>query len=348
MRNTFEINNEDEDFPEIEGLLSDLEEYNKYFNFGAYLARETMRGISPEDDEISDNNEDQMRKFEELKEKHKVLLDKTGLSLEPIDSPFVMFGTLSKSKRDEINQKMESFVQETGISPDDLDDPDSYEAKRAKSFVDELKEEANSPTRLTEMRLNVSDAEKFLSFLASFEGSNLSPEDKKSLETIAEILKKQFKGQYEVSNPDDDRFLVLIGSLEKIIRQYENIGLGESVKDLTKLLEVSRGKYLNEYLMVDRKSYLLPHDEGFGPARWHMDMNPDTYKNSWESAVAMYKQIKLNPNATELAEQLRTHFIEAIEMAESDILSSPRETKYQIENFPLFLKTLKKSKEELS
>jgi|SRR3989344_3553556 len=250
--------------------------------------------------------------------------------------------------KEEIQKRIKSFREETGITEEDLEDVNSFEFKKYQQFIDNLSSEASALIRLKEMCLNVSNTEKFLSHLDSLQGKEILPEEKESLESIAEILEKQFMGQYDVTNPGDDRFLTLIGGLEKIIVGYEKLGLEKSVLKLKELLTVSREKYLKEYLLVERKGYLMEHNEGFGPAKWHRDMTVENYHINWEEAVNIYRKTTLNPNARKLSGTLRKHLAEAIEIAKSDLESKPSNTESQKNRIPEFLKILENAKNDLA
>jgi len=343
-------NNEDEkNRTDIKGLIAGLYEYNDRFSVGRVLSRHIRGQMEGRDSEwvetttpeTANEAEQQAQRLKELREKFQETLYAIGLSLEPVNAPFMMFGT-SGMTDDEVKRRIEQFSEETGITAEDLNDPDSYEARKAGSFWEELQAEANAPNKLTKIQLNVSDAKKFLSYLDSFQETGMSLGEKESLKKIAEIIEKQFIDQYDVDDPNDDRFLAIIGSLEGIIKRYENIGLSESVEKLKELLEVTRNKYLKEHLMVERVGYLVPHGEGFGPAEWHEDMNPELYESSWQKAVRIYDQVASNPNAKELAEKLHDHLLEAINIAKKEIESNV-ETDDGHKNDRLeFLETLEK------
>ena len=340
MVNKYENSGQDEQAPRpnIKGLIKDLEEYNRHFNFGAVMARSLMANFEEETAEgqkAKTEERQQQERFEALKKINAGTLDETGLSFEPVDSPFKIFG-MSDFTDEEVSKRVQAFSEETGITREDLDDPESYEFKKAKQFMEGLHAEANASSKLTEMRLNVSDSKKFIAYLTFLKENNITTEEKESLVSVASILEKQFIGQYDVSDPNDDRFLVLIGGLGKIVTLYEELGLADSIQKLKELLEAARSKSLKELLLVEKKGYLRPHDVGFGPAKWHTDATPEFYEKSWDEAIRVYKETLENPRAMELSEKLRTHLIEAIEIARKDIASDKRKS----DSYPKFLKTL--------
>ena len=178
------------------------------------------------------------------------------------------------------------------------------------------------------MRLNIADGEKFTAYLGSLKGATITEGERRSLGSIAVILERQFIGEYDVMNPNDERFFNLIGSLEKIINLYTELGLERSIAKLKKLLAVTRGKYLKEYLLVARNPSLgqyLTFDKGhigfFGPAEWHTDINLEEYEQKWKEAIDIYHQTKENPRAEELSQALKQRLLEAIELAKNNIES---------------------------
>ena len=333
--------------PDVSGLIAGLAGYNKYFSLGETMARGMISHFERNDSSEMSEEDLQRKKLEELKRKYGIVLNDLGLSLEAVNAPITIFGQTHMSE-EEIRERTQAFSEETGITHEDVEDENSYEFKRAAQFIGDLQEEAGRPIRLTEMRINLSDSQKFISYLSSLKNIGVLPAEKEALVSIASILERQFVGQYDVSDPKNDRFLTLIGSLEKIIALYEELGLTASVLKLKELLEISRRKYLKEFLVVERKYYLLPHDQGFGPARWHTDMTPELYKARWNEAIDIYRQILDNPNAGELSERLKRYLSEAIEIAEKDIKAKPRKTDYEKDNFPEFLKTLELARKKLS
>lgn len=334
--------------PNTSLLLANLDSYNDYFSMGKTMARGLLSGLleGEEGGGFKDEEKLQTQKFAALQKDNQIVLDETGLSLEPVDAPFRIFGVPRVSEK-EMKERVQNFSEETGISQEDLADADSYEAKRAGKFIDDLQEEASAPTQLKEMRLNISDARKFLAYLNSLKGV-ITPVEVEAIKKIASILTRQFNWQYDVSNAEDDRFMNLIGSLEKIVVAYEVLGLTSDVAELRELLDASRSRYLQEFLMVKRTHYLLPHDEGFGPAKWHTDCTENRYNSMWNEAIETYQKTLKNSHAATLSASLRKHLLEAIDIAEREIKSKPEKLSYTEKSFPEFLKTLERAKSELT
>jgi hypothetical protein len=323
----------------VSALMGALKEYNDHFNWGRVLGRQISSTIDSSemnpDYQEEDEEAAQLKKLHALEDKYGTLLTQLGLSLEPVNSPFSMFGT-RQMKKEEVEERVKDFIEETGITAEDVGDEDTYEAKRVGKFLEDLSEEASRSVRLTEMRLNISDSTKFVAYLENLKTGSVDQTERDSLKELSKILEQQLIGEYDVTNPSDDRFLNLVGSLGKIVEQYERLGI-ESEK-LKQLLDITRQGYLKDFLLVERQNYLLPYDQGFGPARWHRDMTDDNYERNWRKAIDIYNQTLKNPKAHELSEKLRNHLLEAIKIARGEINNS----EHLKTNHSKFLHTLEK------
>jgi len=329
--------------PDLPGVLQGIEEYNKQFNIGGIVGRKIVADIDKT--KAKDETVDQEKRLEELSRSYEITLDSVGIALERVDSKGFAFGSLEDIDEATI-AKIKDFIDETGISEEDIRDPESYEYKKWEQFINGLN--MNKTTRGQEMRINISDPKKFVSYLEFLRINGIMPEEKKALEELVNILEKQLIEKYDASNPDD-WFLNFVSSLGKIIELYESLGIENSIGRLKELLEATKKKYLKEFLMVEKNEYLnINQKHGFGPDKWHTDMTSETYDKTWNEALETYRETLKNPNAKDLSERLRNHLFNAAETAQKEIESTPINSDYEKNFFPGFLKTLSEARKELA
>lgn len=178
----------------------------------------------------------------------------------------------------------------------------------------------------SEMRVNLSDGKKFTDYLDALNKSSLTEQQKKGLVAVADSLTKQLIHQYDLSNPDDIRMIELFGNLSKVVEGYQKLnkkgknGVGDSVEQLEKYLEIARGKYLKEYLLAEKSGFLENSIIGvFGPKDWHGDSSPESYKEYWNGAIKKVIEIGKNKNAASLQKEIVTNLKKFLVRAKKDL-----------------------------
>lgn len=200
----------------------------------------------------------------------------------------------------DIENEHRDLLDKTGISLESV--------KRGVMFTLMGDDEGKEPS---EVRINLRDGKKFLTYLNSLNESDLKESQISGLKLVADNLTKQLVEQYELGNSDDERMLELFGSVENLIQEYKRldpqgfIGLSESVNDLSEYLSIARKKYLREYLVV-KNNHLLDtiNSDGFGPGKWHKDSNEKSYENYWGDTIKKVNLIGTNQNAADLYKQV--------------------------------------------
>jgi len=174
------------------------------------------------------------------------------------------------------------------------------------------------------MRFNLFDSKKFLNYLGEMDKDKLSESQIHGLKAVIRSLTIQLKSQYEISDPNDERAIELLGNLNKIIKAYEKIGLSELITDLSKYSEIASKKFLREYLLVERSNLLAEiGGKNFGPSQWHRDSTEQTYREKyWGSALRIVEIIGKNKNAREFQSQVIEHLKESLKWAKKDLIKN--------------------------
>lgn len=151
-----------------------------------------------------------------------------------------------------------------------------------------------------EMRLNLKDGKIFASYLQSLSPETLTESQKAGLKDVSRILLQQFKGEYDLENPNDERLIELMGSLSNIISEYKRLNINESFDSIPQLetyLSVARKGYLREYRQAENLLLTKPFSgEGFS-LRWHIDASPVLLNKNWSLVIDTLKFISDNDNA---------------------------------------------------
>jgi hypothetical protein len=170
-----------------------------------------------------------------------------------------------------------------------------------------------------EMRANVSDGRRFVSFLHGLNPDQVERTDlKTNLENLSEILARQALGNYDLNHPSDEA-LQLLGNLGQIVGEYQRLGMSQSIQQLDTYLAHSRQGDLREYVLIEYKGYLSAPGESFGPADWQRDTSDESLKAKWDEAIDTLRKTRTNPNAKPLYDQLQNHLLKCIKIAREDL-----------------------------
>lgn len=179
----------------------------------------------------------------------------------------------------------------------------------------------------SEMRMNVSDGGKFITYLKALDEKQLSESQIKGLQTVAQSLTTQLTQQYELDNPNDKRMIELLGHLDQITQQYKRLdeqgktNLSKPVGNLVTHLDASRKGYLREHVLAEKEQLLSTNqDHTFGPYDWWSDSSSKSFKdNYWKTALEAAKKISDNPKANDLYRQVLSNFKGALRFSKEEI-----------------------------
>ena len=298
----------------LNAFISDLEQYDKDHNAGAWLGRglagmimkDTNKEVEEIEDETKTNEglESLQQKIQEsltindLENRHNPVLSKLGLSLE---SP---------------NKK------------GDLDENETY--------------------AVGSIKINLEDKTKYLSFLKLLNKEKLTGTQKKILEMVAEKLIDQVQNEYKLEEADD-RLLELFSGMKKIISEYERLGMGKKVNDFKHYLEYANSGYLREYIFAKNKGMFRPIGEGFALSTYQQDASYEHYLEYWNNNFfETIDLIKKNKNAKSLYNQVLKYAKDCISFAENDPKLTEYETNGQKEYVNSVRKAIKEIKDKLS
>lgn len=165
-----------------------------------------------------------------------------------------------------------------------------------------------------ELRLNVSDSNRFLGFLRA-----VNPQMTQSsplggnLQSLSRILARQIIDHYDLRAPSDEA-LQLLGALEGIVNEYRRLNI-PGIERLEDYLVHARKGDLREYLLVEQKRLLTEPGQYFGPADWQRDASPESLQRDWGEALKVLEIVQTNPKARDLFEQLETHLRRCLDIA---------------------------------
>lgn len=157
-------------------------------------------------------------------------------------------------------------------------------------------------------RLNLTDSEKFVSFLKS-----LTPEIveerklKDALVGVITALNRQVHDTYNFQEVSDAE-LNLIVSGREILAQYQELQIEAPALEVLKTtLEYASKRCLVEYQLVNNQGLLSPPGQYFGPADWQTDSTVDRLNERWKNALNTLGLVSANSHAHELASTLSAH-----------------------------------------
>jgi hypothetical protein len=178
----------------------------------------------------------------------------------------------------------------------------------------------DSSISASSMRLNISNPEKFIKYLASL-SLPLDPAKAYGLAEVAQILVIQVVGQYRFGDPRDERIINLFSCQKQMVVRYEELGLGDSVKELAGYFEIAKQGYIREYLLA--KNLGLYPESGFGPSKWHTNMTKKRYLEKWLQAINAINLVFRNPRAAEFAKKFQIGLINSANLALKDLQDRP-------------------------
>ncbi len=169
-----------------------------------------------------------------------------------------------------------------------------------------------------EMRINIKDGRRFLSFLQALSPDAISETElKENLHSLSDTLAQQIFNGYDLKDPSDEA-LQLFGSLESIVNEYNRLHIAGTERLETYLMHSKRGD-LREFILVQSQGLLSEPGKYFGPADWQKDASPEYLNGRWDTPLAILKMARENPKAQELYHQLFNHLSNCLKIAQANL-----------------------------
>jgi len=169
-----------------------------------------------------------------------------------------------------------------------------------------------------ELRLNIVDGERFVSFLSVLSPDQVvNPNLKDNLKNLSKIFTSQILNQYDLSNPNDEA-LQLFGHMAGIIDQYKRLGLGDSIEKMEIYLTHMRQGNLREYVAIE-KEILFKGCDYWRLVKWQTEPFPYRLRERWDKAFEVLRAIGVNPKARELYEKLINNLKNCVDEASLNI-----------------------------
>lgn len=182
------------------------------------------------------------------------------------------------------------------------------------------------PAHPLEIRIYVIEGEALLKFLNKIDKVDFEkyPDLKKDILTIIKYTSRQ------IADPDstEDRIASLVSVGTKILHEFDRLGFGKDIENLSESLVNAQGGTLNELRALRAVKCLeKPDARVFGPSDWHKDMLIEEYKRRWSETKRVVLDTLQNKNAIMLARKAMENLIAnadyAIKNMEEKIVSSP-------------------------
>lgn len=178
------------------------------------------------------------------------------------------------------------------------------------------------------VKFGLQNPDLFLSFLDA-----LSTIDRKELgeSTTSSLISKIghdiFSQIYQHYNEDrkDDGIRLIEPRLGEIVQRYKNLGIIDRTGDLENYAKYAERGVLKEYIAASSAGlFVSPNEERNAYAtlaNWSHDVGLDLVQKRWEKAISVLEQIKSNPKATKLLQELKQNLNNCINTALQDINS---------------------------
>lgn len=181
-------------------------------------------------------------------------------------------------------------------------------------------------------RFDLEDPDKFLSFLKALEKKEVeSSRDKATEALLSKIGYDMFLQIYQHYNnyQVDERVPQIEIRLSAIISRYKNLGIraksGETdrTEDLETYARYADQGILGEYVVANYSGLLYkPNDEKNSSAtlaNWRNDIGSKLVQSRWEKAISILEQLRSNPKAIELMQEVKNNLSACINAALRDI-----------------------------
>jgi len=220
-----------------------------------------------------------------------------------------------------IEKKFKNILCQTGLNLESVEEKKGAIAS-SKSGISDIYP--------SEMRINIEKPKVFIDYLSSLDKKSLTKNQIDGLEKVAGDISSQIK-----DDKTGEYLLSVYKDLDKIIDCYKELGIGGLVENLESYFSAAKGKYLEEYLMVEKLNLL--DDLGFGPSKWHTDATVDHYEKKWEEALDVLTAISQNTKAKEFVKEVIKHLKNGAEHAKADLGNRKIYDDFRGEEFQIIL-----------
>ena len=186
-----------------------------------------------------------------------------------------------------------------------------------------------------QVRLQIADGSKFSNFLLSVDPEHSDDKFQKNAEAVASNLIQEAKDAI-AKNTDEETIVETLLYAPGIIAGLEHIGLSDSpiTEKLRTLHDHAQRGDIKEYVAADDIGLLKdPTKTQFGPAQWQKDATGEFLTAHWDTVLEIIKAAKINPNASELSEQLIDSARDALKYAKADWSKTKTERAGSIDDY---------------
>lgn len=197
-----------------------------------------------------------------------------------------------------------------------------------------------------ELEPHIDSPERFSEFLGTLKGEHVKEDEsfrKLASDSIGNIVKKV----QAIYTPEPGKLLLgeqQNAELEKLGEEqlrafsivsgsYESLGLNDT-PDFQRMSEYTKrwGEgVLPDYLVAESRAYLQPDVQGWGPASWQKDINPEKLAERWDEAMDFVRYLRQDSKKTTFAEEVFHTLDESLEQALSWMVSPEKDSGYSEE-----------------
>lgn len=271
----------------LEAIFANVEKHNAEFSMGAMLAK----GLSSH---IRDQVDDETSK------------------------PF----SSEKDKRDTFGEILE-ILHADSLSPIGISFTTSNKGATLITGDEEIAE--------TQVEFAIQNPDLFLSFLDGLSQSRKDLGNEKisaMLNSIGLDTTLQIWRNYRfIGDSKDERIELIAVRLGKLVSKFKGLGIktrwDDRSVDLDDYVKYAEKGILKEYIAADSADFFAkPNDEKKSYAtlaNWRNDISLESVQEKWEKAISILEQLKSNPKAKELLQEVKTNLADCVNAALQDI-----------------------------
>ncbi|MCF7834183.1 MAG: hypothetical protein K9L98_02385 [Candidatus Pacebacteria bacterium] len=201
-------------------------------------------------------------------------------------------------------------------------------------------EELSHKERLT---IDIVDYDMFVNFLESLKKDIENKPQNDFLVFILSKLVGQFRYHYHFDTFNkrkvDDNFLDFVFCIEKILKEYDRLGLESYTTKLKEYNDLLKKGYIKEYILAKEMGFIKSNDEKI--FNYLSTSNPKMYSESWNDFFVFVQKCKENPKSIPLLK-------EVFENAKNAIKQHRQYIDYRLEQFKnVDIKMMKRNDKEM-
>jgi hypothetical protein len=169
-----------------------------------------------------------------------------------------------------------------------------------------------------QIRFNISDTQRFLSFLNNLNPETLDDNFKDALESLMKNLSSQLADHFIVStNMSAVKFM---NHIETITEQCKRLNLNKVAINLEKYSDYLKVGILKEFLMLENKGCLVDEKNNYNnPSIWQKIYEPDFFEQKWDYVLDILNNIAHKPQASKYFLKLNDYFLSCAETSLSRV-----------------------------